>query len=85
MTKFFLYILWVLATIAIFIWYFTCTKHKKVPLLSVLFLFIAGFIPFLNIISTIFSLMKLVDLIDDSDVELKDNWFNRTFLAYNAK
>lgn len=85
MAKFFLYILWMLLTIIVCLWYFTCTKHKKVPLILVLLFFTVGFIPIINVFSTLFGFWALLHLVDEKIVELKDNWFNRTFLAYNAK
>lgn len=85
MAKFFLHILWMLLTIIVCLWYFTCTKHKKVPLIIVLLWFIIGFIPIINLFSTLFGFWALFNLVDEGTIELKDNWFNRTFLAYNAE
>ena len=85
MAKFFLHILWMLLTIIVCFWYFTCTKHKKVPLIIVLLWFVIGFIPIINLFSTLFGFWALFNLADEGTIELKDNWFNRTFLAHNAE
>ena len=85
MAKFLLHILWMLLTIIVCLWYFTRSKHKKVPLIILLLWFIIGFIPIINLFSTLFGFWALFNLVDEGTIELKDNWFNRTFLAYNAK
>lgn len=68
-----------------FLWYFTCTEHKEVPLILVLLDLLTVFCPMLNIIMFFANLVIFYGLIDDWIIELKDNWFNRVFLAHNAK
>lgn len=68
----------------ILLWYATCTHHNRIPkILSVLYFFLC-MIPFANYficgvwVGTYYEEFE-------QDIELKDNWFNRTFLAYNAE
>lgn len=81
----FLFILFLLLGLAEFIWYLTCTEHKKVPLILALLDVLTMFCPILNIIMFFINIVILYALVDDWVIELKNNWFNRTFLAYNAK
>ena len=81
----FLFILFLLLGFAEFVWYLTCTEHKEVPLILVLLDVLTMFCPILNIIMFFINIVILYALVDDWIIELKDNWFNRTFLAYNAK
>ena len=69
---------------AILLWYATCTKHNKVPaILSVLYFFLC-MIPVANyfICGT---WIYVYCVLFGCDIDLKNNWFNRTFLAYNAE
>lgn len=68
--------------IALIIWYFTCTKHKEVPLILVLLDFILSMIPGFNIITFFINLLVIYGFADRGFIELKDNWFNRVFLAH---
>ena len=79
----FVYIFFLLLGICEFIWYITCTKHKEVPLILVLLDVLTFLCPILNIVTSISNIFVLYVLIDDETIELKNNWFNRTFLAYN--
>lgn len=79
----FVYIFFLFLGICEFIWYITCTKHKEVPLILVLLDVLTFFCPILNIITSICNIYILYVLTDDKTIELKNNWFNRTFLAYN--
>ena len=81
----FLFILFLLLGLAELVWYLTCTEHKKVPLILVLLDVLTMFCPILNIIMFFVNVGILYGLVDDWIIKLKDNWFNRTFLAYNAK
>lgn len=65
------------------LWYFTCTKHKDVPLIYALITVLLGWIPGLNIIISLIVLFLMAWLADNGIIELKNNWFNRVFLAYN--
>ena len=65
------------------IWYFTCTEHEEVPLLFVLIGIIFSLIPGLNIIMCIGLLIALAYMIDEDIINLKNNWFNKKFLAYH--
>lgn len=69
---------------AVLLWYVTCTKHKRIPkILSVLYFFLC-MIPVVNyFVCGIWVWVYWEEY--DYDIELKDNWFNRTFLAYNAE
>ena len=64
------------------IWYFTCTKHEDIPLVLVLFNIVLSCIPGLNCVMVIINAVILGILSSEGDIELKDNWFNRKFLAY---
>ena len=81
----FIYILFIFLGLFEFIWYLTCTNHKKVPLILVLLDALLIFCPILNIFIAFGNIFFLVTLVGDCEIELKDNWFNRTFLAYNAE
>ena len=65
------------------LWYFTCTKHKDVPLIYALIATLLGCIPGINIIISLLILFLMAWLADNGIIELKNNWFNRVFLAYN--
>ena len=82
MGTFLLILGWILSFI-IFVWYFTCTKHKDVPLALVLIDFIISLIPVMNWIFLLVNIGLLCYFVDEEIIELKNNWFNRTFLAYN--
>ena len=79
---FFLFFILVLAEV---VWYATCTKHKDIPLILVIIDALTGFFPVLNIFMFFINLLLLYFLIEDKSVKLKDNWFNRKFLAYHAE
>lgn len=81
----FLFFLFIILGIGEFVWYFTCTEHKDVPLILVLVDLLTIFCPILNIIMFFINIVILYSLVDDYYIELKDNWFNRVFLAHNAK
>lgn len=81
----FLSILFLFLGLAEFVWYLTCTEHKKVPLILVLLDVLTMFCPILNIIMFFINVVILYGLVDNWTIKLKDNWFNRVFLAYNAK
>lgn len=65
------------------LWYFTCTKHEDVPLILVLIAIIFGLIPVVNIALSLVYLAILRMLEVEDLIELKNNWFNRKFLAYH--
>lgn len=67
------------------IWYFTCTEHKEVPLILVLLDIVMVPCPILGTLLAIVNIFILAGLINERTIELKNNWFNRTFLAYNAE
>ena len=67
------------------IWYFTCTEHKEVPLILVLWDIAMIPCPILGTLFVIVNIFILGELNNDRTIKLKNNWFNRTFLAYNAK
>lgn len=71
-------------TYAILLWYATCTHHNKVPkILSVLYFFLC-MIPIANyLICGVWVWVYSEEY--KYDIKLKNNWFNRTFLAYNAE
>ena len=66
------------------LWYVTCTEHKKVPaILSVLY-FLLCLIPGANyFICGIWMWVYFEEF--KYNITLKNNWFNRKFLAYNAE
>jgi len=80
-----IYFLTLILGISEAIWYFTCTEHKDVPLLLVLLDIVIVPCPILGTLLVIVNIFILVGLINDRTIGLKNNWFNRTFLAYNAK
>ena len=65
-----------------FIWYFTCTIHTDVPLILILLDFFFGCIPGVNIFMVIVNPVLFIIMYKEADIELKNNWFNRKFLAY---
>ena len=67
------------------IWYFTCTEHKDVPLILVLLDIAIVLCPILGTLLAIVNIFILGGLINERTIELKNNWFNRIFLAYNAE
>lgn len=79
-----LLILFYILDVLLFLWYFTCTEHTKIPLILVIFDFILTMIPVVNIILFIINIVVASFLVDDYLLKLKDNWFNRTFLAYRG-
>ena len=69
---------------AVLLWYITCTYHNKVPkILSVLYFFLC-MIPVANYLVCVIWILVYHEEYDYY-IELKNNWFNRTFLAYNAE
>lgn len=80
-----LFILFMILGTCEFLWYFTCTNHEDVPLILVLLDVLTVFCPILNIIMFFINIVILYYLVDDYVITLKNNWFNRVFLAYHAK
>lgn len=78
----FIIILAYILVIGEFIWYFTCTEHKDVPLILVIITLIIGLLPGFNCFATFIIPMIIACLCDNGSVILKNNWFNRKFLAY---
>ena len=78
----FIIILAYILVIGEFIGYFTCTEHKDVPLILVIITLIIGLIPGFNCITIFVIPMAIACLCDSGSIILKDNWFNRKFLAY---
>jgi predicted PurR-regulated permease PerM len=69
---------------AVLLWYATCTKHKRIPkILSVLYFFLCMIPVAIYFVCSIWVWVYWEEY--DYDIELKNNWFNRTFLAYNAE
>lgn len=67
-----------------FVWYFTCTKHEDIPLIAVLFWFIINCIPGLNVFTGFIANPVIIGFFTiEEGIELKDNWFNRKFLAHH--
>lgn len=64
------------------IWYFTCTKHEDIPLALVLLDIFLSCIPGFNCVMVIINVVVLGILSSEGDIELKDNWINRKFLAH---
>lgn len=67
------------------IWFFTCTDHSKIPLIVPLLVIIFGLIPGFNCIIALIIPLTAAILIEEEDITLKNNWFNRTFLAYHEQ
>ena len=65
-----------------FIWYFTCTEHKEIPLILVILAFIVSLIPGMNVVMCILNIGAIFGLTSEYYITLKNNWFNRKFLAY---
>lgn len=66
------------------LWYFICTKHEDVPLIFVLLGILFVSIPGVNILMVFLNPIILLGLYSEGCIELKDNWFNRKFLAYRG-
>jgi len=66
------------------LWYFICTKHEDVPLILVLFGILFASIPGVHILMVFLNPVILFGLYSDDCIRLKDNWFNRKFLAYRG-
>lgn len=80
----FIIILGYIIAYSVLLWYATCTIHHAVPKIFSIFYFIICLIPIVNyFICFIWIAIYIAQY--STDIELKDNWFNRTFLAYNAK
>lgn len=80
----YIFLLWILPIIVfalLLIWFFTSTNAcKDVPLLLPITLFGISWIPGVGIgLDTIFLAFICINV---DDLDLKNNWFNRTFLAY---
>lgn len=69
---------------AVLLWYITCTIHKKVPAILTVLYFILCMIPVVNYVIVSTYPFLYFEVFED-DIKLKNNWFNRTFLAYNAE
>ena len=68
----------------ILLWYATCTHHNKVPRILSFLYFLLCMIPVANyFFCGVWTGVYYEEF--KQDIELKDNWFNRTFLAYNAE
>ena len=79
----FIIILAYILVIGEFIWYFTCTEHKDVPLILVIIALILGLLPGFNCFAAFIIIpIVIACLWDNGSVILKNNWFNRKFLAY---
>lgn len=79
--RIFIYIIAYIILIAEIIWWITCTKRKDIPLILELILLIFSLIPGLHVISVIAIPGIAYILYDNNNIELKDNWFNKTFLS----
>jgi len=78
----FIIILAYILVIGEFIWYLTCTEHKDVPLILVIITLIFSLLPGFNCFAIFIIPMVIACLCDTGSVILKNNWFNRKFLAY---
>lgn len=78
----FIIILAYFIVIAEILWYFTCTKHEKIPLILMMLLFILSLIPGFNVVMALLNIGVYVMFVDGYHIILKNNWFNRKFLAY---
>jgi len=67
------------------IWYFTCTEHQEIPLILSLFDCILCCVPGVNCIMALVNILLACILTDGGYIKLKNNWFNRTFLAYRGE
>ena len=67
------------------IWYFTCIKHESIPLILVLLFVLFSWIPLIGYAIFMYLIMESFFKIEDRVCQLKDNWFNRVFLAYHAE
>ena len=67
------------------VWYFTSTEHEEIPLIVSLFDCFLCCIPGINCIIVLANILISWILVNEGDIELKDNWFNRTFLAYRGE
>lgn len=65
------------------VWYITCTEHRDIPLIIVLLIILLSLIPGLNCIMALVNFIILAFIVHEDVLKLKNNWFNRTFLAYH--
>ena len=65
-----------------FVWYLTCTIHKDVPFILILLDFLFACIPGVNLLMALINPVLFIIMYKEADIELKNNWFNRKFLAY---
>ena len=79
----FMLILFEILNVLMFLWFLTCTEHRSIPLLFVIVDFIMSLLPGLNILFFWINLVWLINSVMNCTVEMKNNWFNRVFLAYN--
>ena len=79
----FIYLIFYILLVIELIWWFTCTKHEDAPLALELVVAVLSFIPVVHIIFCIVFPIFCYKCVKDYDIELKNNWFNRTFLAYH--
>jgi hypothetical protein len=82
MTGFFIILAYVLAFCET-LWYFTCTKHDNIPLIIPIIIIILCCIPGFNCVMILINIIALGIMISEKVIQLKDNWFNRKFLAYH--
>lgn len=85
MVMFLIWIIPIILTNCWLIWYLTCVKHDSIPLILVLLFIGASWIPAVGIIIFLYLIILSVFKIQDGVCQLKDNWFNRVFLAYHAE
>lgn len=82
------FLVWILPIIFVlleFVWYVTSTEHKYIPMILVLLDVAIAFIPVIGWFVFVGNIFIIIDLIENNNLELKDNWFNRNFLAYHEK
>ena len=77
------YIVFYIIVLCEILWWFTCTEDRHVPLLVQIVVAICLLVPGLHIISAPSFAILCWFAYAEKDIELKDNWFNRTFLGYN--
>lgn len=65
-----------------FIWYFTCTEHKDIPLIIILLLLLLSLIPGVNLVMCVINITIFIGMVLGDYIKLKNNWFNRVFLAH---
>lgn len=78
----FIIILFYFIVLGEIIWWFTSVRHTEIPLLLEIVIAIIMLCPGLHIIGSIVFAAACWMACIEGDIQLKNNWFNRKFLAH---